>query len=215
MKSVTPVLAWLLLTALLPAQQPDTRLTKDSDAFVRVQDVDPTIIVELRYATDNNFTGKRVYPHAVCLLRRETAAKLAKANAWFTKRGYRIKVWDAFRPMAVQKIFWDLVPNSHYVANPHDGGSRHNRGGAVDITLVDEEGNEIKMPSAFDDFSDAASPTNPKMNRLAWKHINLLQTGMMKAGFQPNPYEWWHFDDKDWRDYPLADIDMKKFATTN
>ena len=132
--------------------------------LVRVYDIDPTIVIDLRYATENNFTGKQVYPVSVCLLRKETARKLAAANAEFNKDGYRIKIWDAYRPPSVQKIFWELVPDERYVANPAQGGSRHNRGGAVDITLVDKGGREIEMPSDFDDFSEKASVKNPFMS---------------------------------------------------
>src|SRR3990167_4436862 len=99
--------------------------------LVRVQDVDPAIVADLRYATENNFTGKKIYPIAVCLLRKETAEKLAAANAEFAKDGYRIKVWDGYRPPYVQKIFWKIMPDDRYVANPYKGGSKHNRGGAV------------------------------------------------------------------------------------
>src|SRR3990167_4865629 len=133
---------------------------KEIDGLVRVQDIDPNIVLDLRYATENNFTGKKVYPVAVCVLRKEAAQKLAAANAELMKDGYRIKVWDAYRPPYVQRIFWNLVPDERYVANPDKGGSRHNRGGAVDLTLIDENGNELEMPTGYDDFSAKASPTS-------------------------------------------------------
>lgn len=196
----------------MPAAAFAKRPEPTASDFVRVKDVDPTIVIDLRYATENNFTKKRVYPLAVCIVRKETAEKLVKANAWFAKRGYRIKIWDAFRPIAVQKIFWEILPDARYVADPNNGGSKHNRGGAVDITLVDKEGRELEMPSAFDDFSDAASPTNPKMSKTAWKNVQMLQEGMTQAGFMVYPHEWWHFDDADWQEYPLADIDLGLFV---
>ena len=184
---------------------------KEVAGLVRVGDIDPTVVVDLKYATEDNFTHRRVYPVSVCLLRKETAQKLAAANAEFAKDGYRIKVWDAFRPLYVQKIFWDLVPDSRYVADPNAGGSRHNRGGAVDITLVDKEGRELEMPSAFDDFSEKASPTNPAMSEQAKKNVAYLEGAMVRSGFQVYEHEWWHFDDSDWKDYPLVDVPLEQF----
>lgn len=184
---------------------------KEIEGLVRVQDVDSNIVLDLRYATENNFTGKKVYPVAVCVLRKEAAQKLAAANAEFMKDGYRIKVWDAYRPPYVQKIFWNLVPDERYVANPNKGGSRHNRGGAVDITLVDKDGKELEMPTGFDDFSEKASPTNPNMSPQARKNVDYLTSIMTKNGFLSYEHEWWHFDDNNWRDFPLVDVILERF----
>src|SRR6185503_14610279 len=126
---------------------------REVKGFVKVTDLDPSIAIELRYATTNNFTGKKIYPVDVCLLRKETALKLAAANAEFKKDGYRIKIWDAYRPPYVQQIFWGILPDERYVANPFRGGSKHNRGGAVDVTLIDSEGKELEMLTGFGDFS--------------------------------------------------------------
>jgi zinc D-Ala-D-Ala dipeptidase len=179
--------------------------------LVRIQDVDPAIVLDLRYATADNFTHKQVYPMAKGILRLETARKLAAANAEFQKSGYAVKVWDGYRPVYVQKIFWDLVPDDRYVANPYKGGSRHNRGGAVDITLVDTEGREVEMPSAFDDFSSRAWPNNFAMSTQARKNVTLLRRVMMAHGFTPLEHEWWHFDDQDWRNFPIIDVPLEKF----
>ncbi len=179
--------------------------------LVQIKDVDPTIILDLRYATEDNFTHQKVYPLARGILRSETAQKLAAANAQFRKSGYTIKVWDAYRPIYVQKIFWDLVPDDRYVANPYKGGSRHNRGGAVDITLVDKDGHEVQMPSGFDDFSSKAWSNNFALTTAVQKNVTYLRQVMMTHGFTPLEHEWWHFDDKDWRKFPLVDVSLDKF----
>ena len=116
--------------------------------FVNLADVSDTIIIELRYATEDNFTGAIIYPVSICLLRGETAQKLIAAETRFQELGYRIKVWDAYRPISAQRILYDAVVDKTFIANP-ENGSRHNRGAAIDITLTDMDGNEIEMPSGF------------------------------------------------------------------
>ena len=133
------------------------------NGFVLLSSLDKNIIINLKYATTNNFTKKIIYPNSVCVLRKTTAQKLINANAELNKLGYRIKVWDAYRPVYVQQIFWDIVKDSRFVANPKNGRSIHNKGCAVDVTLVDKAGNELKMPSKFDDFSSNAYRTNSEM----------------------------------------------------
>ena len=199
------------------AQGNDLVLDRHSNAFqeikglVPVKEVDPSIVIELRYATAGNFTGKKIYPVDICILRRETAQKLAGANAEFEKDGYRIKIWDAYRPPYVQKIFWDILPDERFVANPNKGGSRHNRGSAVDMTLVDNRGREIEMPSAFDDFSPTASPDSPAMSPRARKNLDYLTRVLKRHGFIPIKDEWWHFDDSDWQKFPIVDVRLEEF----
>lgn len=184
---------------------------KEIQGLVAVKDIDDSIVLDLRYATTNNFTGKKVYPVDVCLLQKETARKLAKANEEFKKTGYRIKIWDAYRPVYVQKIFWDLVKDSRFVADPSKGGSRHNTGAAVDITLVDINGNELKMPSKFDDFSVNAYRNNSKMDAEAKKNMNLLTEVMKKNGFNTIDTEWWHYEDSNFAKYKIIDVNLDQF----
>ena len=216
MKSKTSKIFFALFLGLL-GFLPFSRAqeTREVQGFVRVQDVEPDIAVELRYAAENNFTGKKIYPVAVCLLRKETAQKLAAANKEFMKKGFRIKLWDAYRPPYVQKIFWSILPDDRYVANPGKGGSKHNRGGAVDVTLIGKDGSELEMPSLYDDFSQRASPANSEMSKKARKNMNYLRTVMMKHGFAPIADEWWHFDDKDWEKFPLIDVALEDFLDEN
>lgn len=184
---------------------------KEIDGFVLLSSLDKDIIIDLRYATAHNFTKKVVYPDNICVLRKGTAEKLAKANTQLEKLGYRIKVWDAYRPVYVQKIFWDLVKDSRFVANPYTGGSIHNRGCAVDITLVKSDGSEVSMPSDFDNFSTAAYRTNTDMKNEAKKNLDLLTECMIQNGFKTIDTEWWHFEDTDSKNYKIADIDLKLF----
>lgn len=189
----------------------ETKKLKEINGFIKIQDLDESILVDLRYATKNNFTGKKIYPNNVCVLRKETAEKLAKANAEFKERGYRIKVWDAYRPVYVQKIFWDIVKDSRFVANPKNGGSKHNKGTAVDITLVDKNGKEIIMPTDFDNFTTKAYRSNPNVNKEVRKNVDMLTKIMKDNGFIPLNSEWWHFDDSNSKKYKITDIKLEKF----
>ncbi len=210
MKKIFAALFILLSFSASLCAQPNSS-QKTIEGLVRVSDVDPTIVLDLRYATENNFTNKKVYPASVCVLNQETAKKLAAANAEFKKDGYHIKIWDAYRPPYVQKIFWNLVPDERYVANPNKGGSRHNRGGAVDMTLLDKDGSELLMPTGFDDFTEKASPKSKEMTPSARKNVDYLISVMTKHGFLSYENEWWHFDDSDWRSFLLADVNLEKF----
>ncbi len=181
------------------------------NGLVRVQDVDPNILVELRYATEDNFTGKIVYPNEVCVLRESTAKKLANANKDLMEMGYKLKVWDAYRPVYVQRIFYEIVPDSRFVANPDKGGSKHNRGTAVDVTLVDMEGNELEMPSGFDDFTGKGSRSNKDISENAKRNVEILTNVMIKNGFTTISTEWWHYNDSDSDKYNIIDVDLDKF----
>ena len=184
---------------------------KEINGFVLLSSLDKDIVVDLRYATTDNFTKKIIYPNNLCVLRRNTAERLVNANAQLKKLGYRIKVWDAYRPFYVQQLFWDILMDSHFVANPKNGGSIHNKGCAVDVTLVNEDGNELNMPSKFDDFSSNAYRSNPNMTNEAKKNIDLLTDHMVDNGFTPIETEWWHFVDVDSKNYEIADINLNLF----
>ena len=151
---------------------------------------------------------------AVGVLRKETAGKLAAANKEFQEKGYRIKVWDGYRPPYVQKIFWEIMPDDRYVANPYKGGSRHNRGGAVDVTLIDQNDKELEMPSAYDDFSSKAWRNNFAASAQARKNTEYLTKIMMKHGFTTIAHEWWHFDDADYKNFPLVDVKLERFLAS-
>ena len=179
--------------------------------LVEVRDIDSNIQVNLYYATEDNFTGKVLYPVEVCLLRRGTAEKLAAANAEFMRDGYRIKVWDGFRPQNVQHELWEIKPDPRYVADPAVG-SNHNRGAAVDITLVDEHGNKLEMPTDFDDFEKEASRSYPAMSEEARKNMEYLTEIMVRNGFTTIQSEWWHFNDADIYDYDFQELTLEEFV---
>ena len=172
---------------------------------VDVKQVIPDMIVAMQYATADNFTGKVLYDCNRCFLTETTARKLGKAQMELKKQQLGLKVWDCYRPLSVQKIFWSLVPAPRYVADPAKG-SRHNRGTAVDATLVDAQGNELLMPTRFDDFSSRASHDNMDLPAQILKNREVLENAMKKAGFLPLPTEWWHFDDDEWQSFELLDI---------
>ena len=174
--------------------------------------VAPGVVVDMRYATADNFAKVAVYPVAKCLLRRDAARRLARAQAALEERGYRLKVWDCYRPFSIQKRFWELVPDARYVAEPvvdRDGkpvtGSKHNRGAAVDVTLVDRTGAPLEMPTAHDDFSPRAHRGGKGWSAAARANAAILDEALFAQGFEPLATEWWHYDAPGWKAYPLSD----------
>lgn len=180
--------------------------------LVPVQTVDETIVVEMRYAGRDNFTGQPVYPANICVLQRETARKLAAANEEFRERGWRIKLWDAYRPVSQHNLLWQTAGNyRHFFAHPQVG-SKHSRGAAVDVTLVDQRGIEVEMPSDFDDFSGAGHRFHPGMSQQARENMEYLTEVLERHGFLSLDSEWWHFVDSEWWRYPLLDVDLALFV---
>lgn len=172
----------------------------------------PNIILDIRYATKNNFTRSIVYPQAKCYLRRNAAQALKKVQTELEKKHLGLKIFDAYRPYSAQQIFWNLCPDPRYVADPAKG-SKHNRGSAVDLTLVDlKTKKELEMPSAFDDFTEKAHRTYNTMNPAAAKNCKLLEDCMVKYGFVPFATEWWHFDFKTWEQFDLLDVPFNKLG---
>src|SRR6266576_3881995 len=174
-----------------------------SGPFVDVRSVDPTITVELRYAGRNNFLGYSLYPLGTpALARPEVASALPVAQAFLRRYQCGIKIWDAYRPAAVQVKLWQASHNSDYVANPEIGvGSLHSWGIAVDATLVDSWNRPVRMPSDFDDFTPAAMWRYMGSSDEIRAHVRLLQYAMHKAGFWGLRTEWWHFTIADWQKY--------------
>lgn len=175
--------------------------------FIEVTEAVPGIIVELPYATEHNFFKKRFYKANRCFLRRAVAEKLALVQEDLKTSGLGIKIWDGYRPRSVQWEFWKVMPNPDYVADPKLG-SRHNRGAAVDITLVNlKTGKELVMPTAHDDFTPKAASDFSLLPPEILKNRTLLHEAMKKRGFSPLPSEWWHFDADGWEAYPLEDFE--------
>ena len=196
--------ATLFLAALLASGC--RTLPEKPDAFVELVRVVPSLVLDIRYATTNNFTGRQVYPDARCFLRSGPAGKLKRVQKELATQGLGLKIFDGFRPLAVQRRFWELMPDERYVANPAKG-SRHNRGAAVDLTLIRlSDGRELPMPTPFDDFSERAGRDYPDLPAEVIRNRDLLRRVMEKHGFIALPTEWWHFDDVDWRNYPITDL---------
>ncbi|PHR12675.1 MAG: peptidase M15 [Aequorivita sp.] len=164
--------------------------------LVNLKDFSTEFVYEIRYATPHNFIGEALYDCAECLLRPEVAEALLQANQYFCEMGYRIKIYDCYRPLDVQKKMWAKVPRPTYVGNPYGNGSIHNRGAAVDITLETLEGCYVEMGSDYDYFGREAHIDNYNFSKEILANRKLLFEGMRKFGFGTIRTEWWHFSYK-------------------
>lgn len=180
---------------------------RDHYGMIDMHRRNPRILLEIRYATANNFTHTALYDRPECWLNGVAAARLDAVQKELETQGLGLKVWDCYRPLSVQKKFWALVPDERYVANPAKG-SRHNRGAAVDLTLVGAGGSELLMPTAHDDFTTRAHRDFTALPAEAIANRARLEQVMVKHGFVPLPTEWWHFDSEGWESYPILDIDF-------
>jgi D-Ala-D-Ala dipeptidase len=161
--------------------------------FVRLKDLSSDFVYELKYATPDNFLKQAVYDCGECYLRKSTAEALVKANEAFKQLGYRIKLFDCYRPLSVQKKMWKILPGTHYVANPAKG-SKHNRGAAVDLTLVDAQGKELNMGTPFDFFGKEAHHTYTEHPKEVLENRKLLKETLDKFNFKSIYSEWWHYE---------------------
>ena len=161
--------------------------------FVRLKDLSADFVYELKYATPDNFLKQAVYDCGECYLRKSTAEALVKANEAFKQLGYRIKLFDCYRPLSVQKKMWKILPGTHYVANPAKG-SKHNRGAAVDLTLVDAQGKELNMGTPFDFFGKEAHHTYTEHPKEVLENRKLLKETLNKYNFKSIYSEWWHYE---------------------
>ena len=161
--------------------------------FVNLKDYSIDFVYDMKYATEDNFLKAKVYDCAECFLRLKTVKALIEANKKFIKKGYRIKLFDCYRPLDIQKRMWEIVSNPEYVANPAKG-SIHNRGGAVDITLVDRSGNELKMGTTFDFFGKEASHNYTNFSAEILNNRKYLKSVMIQSGFNSFDSEWWHYN---------------------
>ena len=171
--------------------------------LVNIRSIDPTIVVELRYAGTRNITRRALYPENMpALLRPSVAHKVANAHRILRPYGFGIKIWDAYRPKAAHDQLWEAAKNASYVADPLSGkGSLHTWGVAVDATLVDLQGNEVKMPTDFDEFTPAAMLRYNGADKIVGRNLRTLQAAMARSGFYGLRTEWWHFVVKDWQKY--------------
>lgn len=191
------------------ATQPETVPTlppepESDEVFVRVLDYIPTASQELMYATEQNFTGRVIYDFEDAYLRWGTVKKLMLVSRDLEELGLYIKIWDGFRPVSAQFALWKVCPDPTYVANPNTGYSSHSRGNTIDLTLVDENGQELEMPTGFDDFSAKADRNYHDCTEMAANNAELLEILMEKHGFVGYAGEWWHFSDT--ASYPVENV---------
>ena len=175
----------------LPEQLPEPA---DTD-FVRIMDYIPDIAIDLKYATADNFTGTVIYDFNDAYLRYGTVKKLAVAQEKLKSMGYRIKIWDTYRPFSAQEKLWQVCPNPRYVANLANGMKAHNLGGTIDMTIVTLDGEEVEMPTGFDDFSLKADRDYSDVSETAATNAMMLEQVMTECGFKGYQGEWWDYSD--------------------
>ena len=171
----------------------DITKEKDSNAFVNLKNYSNDFVYDMKYATADNFLKEKVYPCDECFLRVKTVKALLEANTSFISKGYKIKLYDCYRPKAIQKKMWEIVPDANYVANPKKG-SIHNRGGAVDISLVDSLGVEVNMGTKFDFFGEEASHKYQNLSDEILANRKILKEIMLQNNFKSFDSEWWHYN---------------------
>jgi D-alanyl-D-alanine dipeptidase len=178
-------------------------VAQDRIPLVDIKSIDPTIVIELRYASSNNIAGRPLYPRGMtALVRPEVAQRLVTAQKFLRRYNYGLKIWDAYRPRSVQSQLWEASRNNDYVANPDAGaGSMHAWGVAVDATLTDTWNRPVAMPTDFDDFTPAAMWKYQGSDPAIRQHLTMLQIAMRDAGFYGLRSEWWHFTIEGWQKY--------------
>ncbi|MCF8320146.1 MAG: M15 family metallopeptidase [Flavobacterium sp.] len=183
------------------------KLVNDT-SFVNLKEYSADFVYDMKYATEDNFLKSKVYDCAECFLRLKTVKALVKANSKLMKLGYKIKLYDCYRPLDVQKKMWALVSNPNYVANPSKG-SIHNRGGAIDITLVDFTGKELDMGTPFDFFGPEASHDYKGFSKEIIANRALFKKIMISSKFQSFDSEWWHYNLKNAKLDPISNFKWK------
>ena len=204
----TIILVGILSTAAAQQGPPkDPNATRSPD-LVELVKLDPTIKLDIRYAGTNNFLGKPVYKEARAFLQRPAAESLLKAHRELQKSGYGLLIHDGYRPWAITKLFWDMTSGvqREFVADPATG-SKHNRGCAVDLTLYDlATGQAVEMPGAYDEMTDRSYPDYKGGTAEQRARRDLLRSAMEGHDFTVEQNEWWHFNYKDWPEYPITNI---------
>jgi D-alanyl-D-alanine dipeptidase len=191
--------------AATPPREPGPFLPHD---LVQLTSLDPTLRLDIRYATPDNFLSTPIYAEGRAFLQRPAAEAVVRAHRSLAREGYGLLIHDAYRPWWVTKLFWEATPvdKRAFVADPAEG-SRHNRGCAVDLTLCRlSDGRAVEMPSLYDEMSERASPGYPGGTPDARHRRDLLRSAMEREGFTVYESEWWHFDYRDWREYPILNL---------
>lgn len=195
-------------------QPPEERGQFVEPDLVDLEKFDPRLILDIRYATTDNFTGRQVYPTAKAFLQRPAAEALSRVNERLLTRGIGLVIYDGYRPWSVTKFFWDVTPpeSRNFVADPAQG-SRHNRGCAVDLGLIDLTQNRpLEMPSGYDEFTERAYPAYAGGSAESRANRETLRLAMEAEGFAVYRYEWWHFDFPGWEKYRIMDLPFEKLG---
>ncbi len=184
---------------------PETRL-------VEIKKYIPGIVLDIRYATTNNFTHHQMYREAKAFARLPVVMALRDVEAEMKTKGLGIKIYDAYRPYAITVKFYEVALDTNFVADPRKG-SKHNRGCAIDMSLIDlKTGKELDMPTGFDSFSKKAASNYMALPQQEIANREILRNAMQTHGFVEIPSEWWHFDFNGWQKYPLLDIPFSEIA---
>ncbi|MFZ4545374.1 MAG: D-alanyl-D-alanine dipeptidase [Saprospiraceae bacterium] len=193
--------SWLSLLWFVPITSPDVQVlthfnycsTQAADkSFVEINVLEPSIVVDIKYATTDNFVKEKMYNCGRCFLRKEAAAAIVSAHRKLQRKGLRLKIWDAYRPRTFQYKLWNKMPDPRYVMNPAKG-SMHNRGAAVDLTIVDKSGKELDMGTPYDFFGEKAHHNYTKLPKNVLENRKLLKETMAAVGFNSIRTEWWHY----------------------
>lgn len=210
-----PILFLILSFQAFAQTGPPIEPNKREARLIELITLDPTIKLDIRYATEDNFVGKKVYPQVRAFLQKPAAKGVAKVHKKLAEKGLGIVIFDGYRPWSITKLFWEVTPDDKrkFVANP-EKGSKHNRGCAVDLSIFDlKTGELIDMPSGFDEFTERASPDYTGGTEKQRANRDMLRKLMEDEGFTVNPNEWWHFDYKDWEKYAIYDISFDDAAS--
>ena len=207
-----PLLCLILFSSAFSQTAAPKESNKREAHLIELITLDPSIKLDIRYATGNNFVGRPVYPEARAFLQKPAAAAVVRVHKKLKEKGLGIVIFDGYRPWTITKLFWDVVPEDKrkFVANPAKG-SKHNRGCAIDLSIFDlKTGQLIDMPSGYDEFTERASPDYKGGTPQQTANREMLRKLMEAEGFTVNPNEWWHFDYKSWQDYAIYDISFEE-----
>lgn len=200
-----PRFRWVCFVLLFAIIFMNISVTCSANNLVNLKEINPHINIDLKYATPDNFLKQKVYEDTNCYVLAVLAQKLDKAQKILEQDGLGLKIFDGFRPLSVQKKMWVIVPDARFVANPNTGGSIHNRGAAVDLTLVDSEGKELEMPTPFDSFTERAYQFSKVPTLQQRANRMLLRKVMLEVGLEYIRTEWWHFQLPNGKSYPIID----------
>jgi len=205
MKKHLILLLFLAYNLSVKAQVKEIKTPVSDTTFVKLSAYSSAFVYDLKYATTDNFLGEKVYNCGECYLRYKTVKALLVAQEKIKSKGYKFKLFDCYRPLSVQQKMWALVSDPAYVTDPAKG-SLHNRGGAVDLTLVDKNGNELDFGTTFDFFGEQASHSYLELDKEVIKNRTFLRKVMTENGFTIFPSEWWHYNIEDGQELPIANF---------